>query len=86
VSLPWLAIVFLWAQAERGQKFNSRELEREASARTSGTKTPKPETPKSRNLKFCLESLVAPSNLAFDHGLWVHGLGTKKMGAITQKL
>jgi hypothetical protein len=44
------------------------------------------ETPKSRNPKFRLESLVSPSSLAFDHGPWTHGLGTKKMGAIAQKL
>jgi hypothetical protein len=46
----------------------------------------KPRSPKSQKLKFHLESLVAPSSLAFDHGSWMHGLGTKKKGAITQKL
>jgi hypothetical protein len=43
---------------------------------------PKPRNPEIRNPKFRLESLVAPSSLAFDHGPWTHGLGTKKMGAI----
>jgi hypothetical protein len=45
--------------------------------------TRNPEAPKSRNTKFHLESLVAPTSLAFDHGPWTHGLGTKKTGAIT---
>ena len=41
-----------------------------------------PEALKSRNPKFRLESLVAPNSLVFDHDPWMHGLGTKKMGAI----
>jgi hypothetical protein len=49
-------------------------------------KTRNPEAPKYRNLKFRLDSLVAPRSLAFDHDPWMHGLGTKKTGAIAQKL
>jgi hypothetical protein len=43
-SLPGLATTVLWAQGRRGYKFGSRELKREASARTSGDQKP-------RNLK-----------------------------------
>jgi hypothetical protein len=39
VSLPWWATAVLWAQDERGWKFGSRELEREASMRASRTET-----------------------------------------------
>jgi hypothetical protein len=41
VSLPWWVTTVLWARRVRKFGiFGSRELEREASARTSGTKTP----------------------------------------------
>jgi hypothetical protein len=43
-SLPGLATAVLWAQGKRGWKFGSRELKKEASARTSGDQ--KPQNPK----------------------------------------
>jgi hypothetical protein len=39
-------LCYVGPEGKVNQDFRSRELEREASARTSGTKTPKPETPK----------------------------------------
>jgi hypothetical protein len=87
VSLPWWATTVLWARRVRKSNFQKSGVGEGSECENLRDQNPEknpPEAPKSRNPKFHLESLVAPSSLAFDHGPWTHGLGTKKTGAITR--